>query len=405
MIINGEDVAPSFWGLKVSPENPQTVIVRHRLLINRATLGLSSDELIKNRSILSCKIADKPEVYLCSLRLKYREMSSLNQMFEGPNHIVFSVKGPLDIHISGYLYDDHAIPTQINQGVYVGGKDRPSCSHECETFENTTKLVPKPYISSPRLVLNMNVPTLINLPADSITNCKDKSINILLQGVTQAQIEAFSRSMNDKVKGAKSTIRKLDYLNENENGAREEQDASHETTTQAIVPIEECEIDVNRVKRSTRQTSQEYHVLWSKKNKRHKKRKENDEDENDQKRSEKHGSLQIVEAEIEADFEEAKKLKRKSKKLKQAEGVYNRALEDHTVDTVKAKKPKKMKEKEFVQEEVSSGRALLEDHPIDTMKAKKPKKRKEKEFVQEKVRSPEAAHGTVILALACPNKR
>lgn len=29
-----------------------------------------------------------------------------------------------------------------------------------------------------------------------------------------------------------------------------------------------------------------------------------------------------------------------------------RALEDHTVDTVKAKKPKKMKEKEFVQEEV-----------------------------------------------------
>ncbi|XP_021835919.1 uncharacterized protein [Spinacia oleracea] len=109
----------SNWGLKVSREKPVTISLHpnKRLRICRATLGYGVDKLNKERSLLSVKYRDNNGVYLCSLRLHCCESYALNDVFEGPHDVIFSVKGPGPIHLVGYLYHDCPLPTILNQTI------------------------------------------------------------------------------------------------------------------------------------------------------------------------------------------------------------------------------------------------------------------------------------------------
>ncbi|XP_021859308.2 uncharacterized protein [Spinacia oleracea] len=104
-----------FWGQRVSREKPVTISLHpnKRLQICRATLGFGVDKLSKERSLLSVKHGDNPEIYLCSLSLRSCESYTLNDEFKGPDDVILSVEGPRPIHLVGYLYQDYPLPTTL----------------------------------------------------------------------------------------------------------------------------------------------------------------------------------------------------------------------------------------------------------------------------------------------------
>lgn len=59
----------------------------------------------EGRSLLSFKINDGDEVFLCSLRLKNKEMCVLDLELDGLANVVFSVKGRREIHLVGSYRD------------------------------------------------------------------------------------------------------------------------------------------------------------------------------------------------------------------------------------------------------------------------------------------------------------
>lgn len=77
----------------------------------QVTLGhLCVDDMKEDRTFLSCKIGDSPEVFLCCLRLNSKEMISLPDVkLGGPGDIVFAADGPRELHIIGFLYDDPSV--------------------------------------------------------------------------------------------------------------------------------------------------------------------------------------------------------------------------------------------------------------------------------------------------------
>ncbi|XP_010680915.2 peptidyl-prolyl cis-trans isomerase FKBP43 isoform X2 [Beta vulgaris subsp. vulgaris] len=114
----------TFWGVKVSQQQPVTVNFHNdpskRLHVSQVTLGhLCVDDMKEDRTFLSCKIGDSPEVFLCCLRLNSKEMISLPDVkLGGPGDIVFAADGPRELHIIGFLYDDPSVTleTIANKG-------------------------------------------------------------------------------------------------------------------------------------------------------------------------------------------------------------------------------------------------------------------------------------------------
>ncbi|KMT08504.1 hypothetical protein BVRB_6g137900 isoform B [Beta vulgaris subsp. vulgaris] len=114
----------TFWGVKVSQQHPVTVNFHNdpikRLHVSQVTLGhLCVDDMKEDRTFLSCKIGDSPEVFLCCLRLNSKEMISLPDVkLGGPGDIVFAADGPRELHIIGFLYDDPSVTleTIANKG-------------------------------------------------------------------------------------------------------------------------------------------------------------------------------------------------------------------------------------------------------------------------------------------------
>uniref|UniRef100_A0A7N0ZTQ6 peptidylprolyl isomerase n=1 Tax=Kalanchoe fedtschenkoi TaxID=63787 RepID=A0A7N0ZTQ6_KALFE len=92
----------AFWGIEVKPGNPYTHFSKPskgRLHISQATLGIGSGT---NKSLVQCNVGDKYPVFLCALLPGKTESCGLDLEFEEAQDVVFSVIGPLSVHLTGY---------------------------------------------------------------------------------------------------------------------------------------------------------------------------------------------------------------------------------------------------------------------------------------------------------------
>ncbi|CAH9103642.1 unnamed protein product [Cuscuta europaea] len=92
----------SFWGIEVKPAKSVTHVfdqTRGRLRISQATLGIGS---ANTKSLVQCKVGNKPPHFLCALLPERTESCHLDLEFEEAENVVFSVVGSRSIHLTGY---------------------------------------------------------------------------------------------------------------------------------------------------------------------------------------------------------------------------------------------------------------------------------------------------------------
>ncbi|XWS10428.1 hypothetical protein CRYUN_Cryun39dG0076800 [Craigia yunnanensis] len=90
----------AFWGTEVKPGKPFThAPLNGRLHLSQATLGMG---LARKKSIVQCNVGNKRPVFVCCLFPEKAECCQLNLEFEESDEVVFSVIGPLAVHLTGY---------------------------------------------------------------------------------------------------------------------------------------------------------------------------------------------------------------------------------------------------------------------------------------------------------------
>ncbi|KAG7579601.1 hypothetical protein ISN45_Aa03g037330 [Arabidopsis thaliana x Arabidopsis arenosa] len=111
----------AFWGVEVEPGKPFTLKATEatrirRLHLSHATLGGIGNETA--RHILVCNVGNRRPLYLCILSPGKVDSCQLNLDFEEADEVIFSVIGPLSIHITGYFLP---IPTAFRLNDDVQG--------------------------------------------------------------------------------------------------------------------------------------------------------------------------------------------------------------------------------------------------------------------------------------------
>ncbi|KAI9174278.1 hypothetical protein LWI28_014918 [Acer negundo] len=97
----------AFWGLVLKPGQPFTHTAddaKGRLHISVATLATLGTGTETKKSVVQCNVGNKSPVFLCSLFPEKFETCQLNLEFEEADDVVFSVIGPLNVHLTGYFY-------------------------------------------------------------------------------------------------------------------------------------------------------------------------------------------------------------------------------------------------------------------------------------------------------------
>ncbi|KAK0587834.1 hypothetical protein LWI29_029615 [Acer saccharum] len=97
----------AFWGLVLKPGQPFTHTAddaKGRLHISVATLATVGTGTETKKSVVQCNVGNKSPVFLCSLFPEKFETCQLNLEFEEADDVVFSVIGPLNVHLTGYFY-------------------------------------------------------------------------------------------------------------------------------------------------------------------------------------------------------------------------------------------------------------------------------------------------------------
>ncbi|KAG8661134.1 peptidyl-prolyl cis-trans isomerase FKBP43 isoform X2 [Manihot esculenta] len=92
----------AFWGAEVKAGKPFTHKpddARGRLHISQATLGIGTGT---KKSVVQCNVGKRSPVFLCSLFPQQSESCQLNLEFEEADEVVFSVIGPISVHLTGY---------------------------------------------------------------------------------------------------------------------------------------------------------------------------------------------------------------------------------------------------------------------------------------------------------------
>ncbi|XP_021673306.2 uncharacterized protein LOC110659633 isoform X3 [Hevea brasiliensis] len=92
----------AFWGTEVKAGKPFTLKpddARGRLHISQATLGIGTGT---KKSVVQCNVGKRSPVFLCSLFPEQSESCQLNLEFEEADEVVFSVIGPISVHLTGY---------------------------------------------------------------------------------------------------------------------------------------------------------------------------------------------------------------------------------------------------------------------------------------------------------------
>ncbi|TXG51785.1 hypothetical protein EZV62_024309 [Acer yangbiense] len=98
----------AFWGLVLKPGQPFTHTAddaKGRLHISVATLATVGTGTETKKSVVQCNVGNKSPVFLCSLFPEKFETCQLNLEFEEADDVVFSVIGPLNVHLTGYFCD------------------------------------------------------------------------------------------------------------------------------------------------------------------------------------------------------------------------------------------------------------------------------------------------------------
>lgn len=65
----------------------------------QATLGIGTGT---KKSVVQCNVGKRSPVFLCSLFPQQSESCQLNLEFEEADEVVFSVIGPISVHLTGY---------------------------------------------------------------------------------------------------------------------------------------------------------------------------------------------------------------------------------------------------------------------------------------------------------------
>ncbi|KAK2655711.1 hypothetical protein Ddye_008763 [Dipteronia dyeriana] len=97
----------AFWGLVLKPGQPFTHTAddtKGRLHISVATLATLGTGTETKKIVVQCNVGNKSPVFLCSLFPQKFETCQLNLEFEEADDVVFSVIGPLNVHLTGYFY-------------------------------------------------------------------------------------------------------------------------------------------------------------------------------------------------------------------------------------------------------------------------------------------------------------
>ncbi|XP_071912900.1 uncharacterized protein [Coffea arabica] len=100
----------TFWGAYVTLNEPYILNSDgKRLRITQATLEPQKDgSLTRARSILQCTVGSKPPVSICSLSKEFT-FTQLDLELEESEQVIFAVKGPQIIHLSGYYVPSQAV--------------------------------------------------------------------------------------------------------------------------------------------------------------------------------------------------------------------------------------------------------------------------------------------------------
>lgn len=81
----------------------------------------------KKRTVVKCKVGDKPEVLLCSLISEIQESCALDLLFD--QEVTFTVTGATSVHLTGYympldgLYDSEDDSEYDSEGLEFSADD------------------------------------------------------------------------------------------------------------------------------------------------------------------------------------------------------------------------------------------------------------------------------------------
>ncbi|CAN0883825.1 Peptidyl-prolyl cis-trans isomerase FKBP43 [Linum grandiflorum] len=124
----------AFWGAEVNPRKPLTLVSGgSRLRLTQATLGKSINGKSGKCSI-QCNIGTKAPVYLCNLIPITSETCQIHAEFQESEDVVFSVIGPMTVHLIGYF--KHSGGDNNNSTVSYGEDIGPS---ESETSRHPSE--------------------------------------------------------------------------------------------------------------------------------------------------------------------------------------------------------------------------------------------------------------------------
>ncbi|OVA07684.1 Peptidyl-prolyl cis-trans isomerase [Macleaya cordata] len=112
----------AFWGVHLEPGKPYTHRfdkTRGRLRISQATLGIGCSTEIAG---VQCNVGDKSPVLLCAFLPTKNLSCPLDLMFEEEDDVVFSVRGPRSVYLTGFYIGNGRCEDVIeNKKVEVGG--------------------------------------------------------------------------------------------------------------------------------------------------------------------------------------------------------------------------------------------------------------------------------------------